>query len=258
LTSKTNTTTLNGITFTFNDLTDRTNINITNDTEAAFDNIKNFVDKYNEMVDKINGKLTEDHHRDYPPLTSEQMEEMSDREIELWEEKARSGLLRRDPILTNALSQMRQAWTDRVANDGPFSHFSQIGISTTANYMDGGKLEINENKLRAALQEDSDAVYKLFSNNAEGAERGIVNRLEDAIDRTTERINQQAGRSTYQPHQYALGRRLKGMDDRIEVFKRRLQQVEDRYWKQFSAMESAIQRMNEQSNYLFSQFNQQW
>src|SRR5699024_4385256 len=132
-----------------------------------------------------------------------------------------------------------------------------IGISTTANYMDGGKLEIDEDKLKAALQEDSDAVYRLFSNNAKGAERGIINRLEDAIDRTTDRINEQAGRSTYQPHQYALGRRLEGMDDRIEVFKRRLQQVEDRYWRQFSAMESAIQRMNEQSNYLFSQFNQQ-
>ncbi|GAA4065458.1 flagellar hook-associated protein 2 [Amphibacillus indicireducens] len=258
LTSKTNSTTLNGITFTFNDVTASTNVNITNDTETAFNNIKAFVDKYNDMIDKVNGKLTEAQHRDFPPLTTEQMKDMSDREIELWEEKARSGLLRRDPILTNALSQMRQAWSGRVSNDGPFSHFSQIGISTTANYMDGGKLEINENKLRAALQEDSDAVYKLFSNNAEGAERGIVNRLEDAIDRTTERINQQAGRTTQQPHQYALGRRLEGMDDRIEVFKRRLQQVEDRYWKQFSAMELAIQRMNEQSNFLFSQFNQQW
>ena len=257
LTSKTNTTTLNGITFTFNDITERTNINITNDTEAAFDNIKDFVDKYNELIDKINGKVTEEHHRDYPPLTSEQMADMSDREIEMWEEKARSGLLRRDPILTNALSQMRQAWTGRVANDGAYSHLSQIGISTTANYMDGGKLEINENKLRTALQEDSDAVYKLFSNNVEGTERGLINRLEDAIDRTTDRINHQAGRTTQQPHQYALGRRLAGMDDRIEVFKRRLQQTEDRYWKQFSAMESAIQRMNEQSNYLFSQFNQQ-
>ena len=181
LTSKTNSTTLNGISFTFNDLTDRANINVNNDTDAAFDNIKSFVDKYNEMIDKVNGKVTEEHHRDYPPLTSEQMEEMSDREIELWEEKARSGLLRRDPILTNALSQMRQSWSSRITNDGAYSHLSQIGISTTANYM----------------------------------------------------------------------------DDRIEVFKRRLQQVEDRYWKQFSAMESAIQRMNEQSNYLFSQFNQQ-
>lgn len=257
LTSKTNSTTLNGITFTFNDVTASTNVNITNDTEAAFNNIKAFVDKYNDMIDKVNGKLTEDQHRDFPPLTTEQMKDMSDREIELWEEKSRSGLLRRDPILTNALSSMRQAWSGRISNDGEFSHFSQIGISTTANYMDGGKLEINEAKLKASLEKNSDSVYKLFSNNAEGEKRGIINRLEDAIDKTTERINQQAGRTTQQPHQYALGRRLEGMDDRIEVFKRRLQQVEDRYWKQFSAMESAIQRMNEQSNYLFSQFNQQ-
>ena len=258
LTSKTNTTTLNGITFTFNDVTERTYVNISNDTDATFNKIKEFVEKYNEIVEKINGKVTETYYRDYPPLTSEQMKEMSDREIELWDEKARSGLLRRDPILTNALSQMRQAWTGRVTTDSSFTHFSQIGIKTTTNYMDGGKLELDEDKLKAALQEDPDAVYRLFSNNATGSERGIINRLEDAVDKTTERINHQAGRSTHQPHQYALGRRLKGMDERIEAFQRRLKQTEDRYWRQFSAMESAIQRMNEQSNYLFSQFNQQW
>lgn len=257
LTSKTNSTTLNGITFTFNDVTDGTYVNITNDTEAAFDNIVGFVDKYNDLVDNITGKVTEDRHRDFPPLTTEQMKEMSEREIEQWEEKARSGLLRRDPILTNAQSQMRLAWTGRVDNDGIYSHFSEIGVSTTANYMDGGRLEIDEEKLRTALQEDSDAVYKLFSNNAEGAERGLINRLEDAVGQATDRINHQAGRTTQQPHQYALGRRLEGMDDRIADFQRRLQQTEDRYWRQFSAMESAIQRMNEQSNYLFSQFNQQ-
>lgn len=257
LTSKTNTTTLNGITFTFNDVTDGTYVNITNDTEAAFDSIMNFVNKYNEIVEKVNGKVTEEVYRDYPPLTSEQMEEMSDREIELWEEKARSGLLKSDPILNNSLSQMRLAWTGRVDNDGPYSHFSEIGISTSANYLDGGKLEVNEDKLRAALEKDSTAVYNLFSNSSEGAERGIMNRLEDAIDQTTNRISQQAGRTTLQPHQYAMGRRLESMDDRIADFQRRLQQVEDRYWRQFTAMETAIQRMNEQSNYLFSQFNQQ-
>lgn len=257
LTSKTNTTTLNGITFTFNDITDSTNVNITNDTEAAFDNIMDFVNKYNEIIEKVNDKVNEEVYRDYPPLTEEQMIDMSDREIELWEEKARSGLLKSDPILNNALSQMRLAWTGRVDNDGPFSHFSEIGISTTANYLDGGKLEVDEGKLRAALEEDSTAVHNLFSNNAQGAERGLMNRLEDAIDQTTDRINQQAGRSTQQPHQYVLGRRLEGMDDRIADFQRRLQQTEDRYWRQFTAMETAIQRMNEQSNYLFAQFNQQ-
>ncbi|WP_440896332.1 flagellar hook-associated protein 2 [Amphibacillus sp. Q70] len=257
LESKTNTTTLNGITFTFNDKTESTNVNITSDTEAAFDNIMDFVNKYNEIVEKVNGKVNEEVYRDYPPLTEEQMADMSEREIELWEEKAKSGSLKSEPILNNALSQMRLAWTGKVDNDGPFSHFSEIGISTTANYLDGGKLQVDEDKLRAALEEDSTAVYNLFSNNAEGAERGLMNRLEDAIDQTTDRINQQAGRTTQQPHQYALGRRLEGMDDRIADFQRRLQQTEDRYWRQFTAMETAIQRMNEQSNYLFAQFNQQ-
>ena len=257
LASKTNTTTLNGITFTFNDVTDNTYVNITNDTEAVFDQIMDFVNKYNEIIEKVNGKLNEEVYRDYPPLTNEQMNEMSEREIELWEEKAMSGLLKRDPILSSALTQMRQAWSGQVNNNGAYTHFTQIGINTTANYMEGGILEVDEDALKSALQEDANAVYQLFSNKAEGSERGLMNRLEDAIDQTTAGINRQAGRTTHQPHQYALGRRLEGLDDRIADFERRLQQTEDRYWRQFSAMESAIQRMNEQSNYLFAQFNQQ-
>lgn len=256
LTSKTNTTTLNGLTFTFNDITDNTYINITNDIDHSFDQVMNFVNKYNETIEKVNNKLREDSHRDHQPLTNKQMDDMSDREIELWEEKARSGLLRRDPILSSALSEMRQAWSGSINNGGKYTHFSQIGISTTAKYLDGGMLEVDEDTLRSALQEDATAVYQLFSNASEGDERGLINRLEDAVSRTTNRINQQAGRTTHQPHQYALGRRLDGIDDRIVNFERRLKQIEDRYWRQFTAMESAIQRMNEQSNFLFSQFNQ--
>src|SRR5690606_8962365 len=121
--------------------------------------------KYNEIIGKINEKLREERYRDYRPLTDEQRKEMSDREIELWEERAKSGLLRGDIILSNALSNMRTAFYNNVDTDGPFKHLAEIGIKTTANYMEGGKLEINETKLKEALAQDSDAVYKLFSNN---------------------------------------------------------------------------------------------
>src|SRR5699024_7229077 len=131
LASKTNTTTLNGITFTFYDVTDNTYVNITNDTEAVFDQFMDFVNKYNQIIEKVNGKLYEEVYCDSPPLINEQMNEMSEREIELWEEKAMSGLLKRDPILSSALTQMRQAWSGQVDNNGTFTHFTQIGIETT-------------------------------------------------------------------------------------------------------------------------------
>ncbi|MCZ0704140.1 flagellar hook-associated protein 2 [Natronobacillus azotifigens] len=256
LTSKTNSATLNGITFNFtNKMDSPAFVTIANDTDKAVDNIMNFVNKYNEIVEKANGKLTEPRNRDYPPLTEAQRNEMSESEIERWEEQAKSGLLRSDPILTSALSQMRQNWSSVVKNEGAFTHISQIGISTTSNYMDGGKLEVDEDKLRQALEDDARSVQRLFSNSVEGEGRGIINRLDNTGDRTTARIREQAGRSTSTLEQYSLGRRLKEIDTRMTAFQARLQQVETRYWSQFTRMEQAIQRMNDQSNYMFQQFN---
>ncbi|MGM0523440.1 MAG: flagellar filament capping protein FliD, partial [Bacillota bacterium] len=253
--SKTNQTTLNGITFNFNNVTNDTPayVNISDDTDAAVDKIVKFVDQYNSVVDEVTSKTREERYNDYDPLTSEEMESMSEREIELWEEKARSGLLKSDRILMDGLSKMRQAWMGSVESDGNFKHLSDIGISTTRDYMDGGKLVIDEDKLREALRDDPTSVDSLFTNSSDGADRGIFNKLNDAIDQTTDRINDKAGRSTSQIQQYSLGRELQNMNTRIDNFNRRLVQVEDRYWSQFTAMEKAIQKMNEQSNYMSQQ-----
>ncbi|SEO52254.1 flagellar hook-associated protein 2 [Amphibacillus marinus] len=256
LTSKTNTTTLNGITFTFNDETSSTNVSVVSDTDQVLAKITEFVDKYNELVETITGKLNEPAYRSFHPLSEEEMRDMSEREIEMWDEKARSGLLRRDPVLSNALTEMRMAWTGMVKNDSQYNHFSQIGINTTANYLDGGKLAIDEGKLREALENNVEDVFRMFSNNVDGEGKGIFHRLNDAVDKTTKQITDRAGGSNSQLHQYALGRQIRGMDSRIANFERRLEMTENRYWRQFTAMEKAIQQFNDQSNMLYSYFNQ--
>lgn len=63
------------------------------------------------MIDMVNGKLTEKKYRDYTPLTEEQKKDMTEKQIELWEEKAKSGLLRGDTILSGATNQMRTDFT---------------------------------------------------------------------------------------------------------------------------------------------------
>lgn len=256
LTSKTNQTTLNGITFNFNNVSNGTPtyVNVNSDTDGAVEKIMDFVEQYNSMVDEITSRTREPLYRDYHPLNEEQMSDMSDREIEMWDEKARSGLLKSDQILQSGLTQMRQAWTNSVNNDGAFKHLTEVGINTTRDYMNGGKLEVDEDKLRKALNDDPESVNKLFANSTAG-EEGIFNKLNTAIDQTVSRINERAGRTTSQAHQYTLGRQLSNMDERINNFNRRLTQVEDRYWSQFTAMEKAIQKMNEQSNYLYSQMS---
>lgn len=247
---------LNGVTFQFLNKTEgEATLNVTNDIDHTVDKIKEFIEAYNEIVDKITESQREQVFRDFPPLTDEQKSDMTEREIELWEEKAKSGMLKGEVALSNGLTSMRSSWYSAVKNDGAFTSLTEIGISTSADYLDGGKLVIDEERLREALADDPDSVQKLFSNNAEGEGRGLINRLEDAVEGTISQINQRAGKATsVSLDGYALGKRMEDINSRIENFERRLEQVESRYWKQFSEMERAISMMNQQSNMLMSNF----
>lgn len=85
-------------------------------------------------------------------------------------------------------------------------------------------------------------------------DRGLVGRLRTAIDDTRKVITARAGNAGAVNDTFTLGRTLKQMDSQIERFQTRMQQVEDRYWKQFTRMEMAIQRANAQSAQLMSAF----
>ncbi|OQP17244.1 flagellar hook-associated protein 2 [Geobacillus zalihae] len=255
----TNTFTINGMTYTLKNTTTGTvTISTATDTDAIFNTIKAFVDKYNEVIGKINAELKEERYRDYPPLTDEQKEAMTEKQIELWEEKAKSGLLRGDSILSSGLSKMRMDLYTKVEGANITSGFSQlaeIGITTSSNYLDGGKLIIDETKLREKIQENPDAIYRLFNNDSTNySEKGIARRLRDTIKNTIGKIEQKAGKTLWTNQQFAIGRDLIQIENQIDRFEDRLKQIEDRYWRQFTAMEKAIQRANEQSMYLMNAF----
>ncbi|MBM7551428.1 flagellar hook-associated protein 2 [Thalassobacillus pellis] len=248
--------TLNDVTFNFHNTTDgQAKINVTNDIDASVEKITEFVAKYNEIVEKLNDQVSERRNREYRPLTDLQKEAMEEREIELWEEKAKKGMLSGDPIIRGALSEMRSNWYNTVEGAGTYSHLSEIGITTTSNYLDGGKLLIDEDKLRKALRENPEAVHSLFSKEGEGSRQGIIRRLEDTIERAATAIENKAGKTTSVDNTFVLGRQLKNINQRMDAFEDRLTQIENRYWSQFTAMEKAIQRMNSQSNYLMQQFS---
>ncbi|WP_060668028.1 flagellar hook-associated protein 2 [Oceanobacillus caeni] len=256
VTTKENKYTLNGINFEFKDINEGSpaTITLTNDINATMDNIKEFVEKYNELIDVMNKTQREEKYRDFPPLTEEQKKELEEREIELWEEKAKSGILRGDSIITSALTNLRQNWYQSVDTGGEYNVISQIGITTTKDYLDGGKIEINEEKLKEALQKDPDSVYKLFAGS--GDKKGIMDHLDDSLETMKTKINERAGRSSDTLSNYTLGKRIKDIDSRMNDFQNRLQQIETRYWRQFTAMEKAISTMNNQSAMLMNNFFQ--
>lgn len=269
--SKTNRNTVGGITVDLLKV-GISNITVTSNTDDAFDKIKEFVDKYNETIEIVRSKLTEEKYRDFPPLTDEQRSELSEKEAEKWDEKAKSGLLRRDQTLESALNKMRSDLYSPVATGGQYEQITEIGITTSKNYLDGGKLEIDEEKLRAALADDPDSVHKLLNNVADKeltdipkAERtavenetiynqtGLVGRLRASIGDSIDKIIDRAGNEFRTTQQYTLGRELINVDKQITSFQRRLTNIENRYWSQFTAMEQAMQRANAQGEAFMQQ-----
>lgn len=234
-------------------------LTVSNNTDDVVEKIKDFVETYNTLIATLNNKVNEKYYRDYGPLTDEQREQLTDKQQEDWEEKAKSGLLRRDPILRDALSSMRRDFYSPINIESTSSLFNQlaaIGITTTRDYMAGGKLEINEAKLREAIELDPTAVENLF--RAEGnsyEEKGIVARLRDTITGVKDRIYERAGRASWNATQYTIGRNMRSLDQQISRFELRLEKVEERYWRQFTAMEKAMAQANSQAMYLMQQFS---
>lgn len=240
----------------------------TTDVDAIMTRIKEFVNTYNGLIKDLNNLTKESIYRDYKPLTSTQRKEMEEKEIELWEERAKSGLLRSDSIIQAGLNSMRSLIYEsnpEVVNT-KFNTLFKIGITTSKNYIEGGTLEIDENKLRAALEEDPNSVATLFSNASgkkavvengvvvEPDTRGYLQKLRSSFDNIQVRIETRAGRSSMTQTQYTLGKYLKNVDNQMDQWQDRLVSIENRYWSQFSAMESMINKANNQSSMLMGQY----
>jgi len=237
--------------------TGEVNITVSQNVEAIFNAIKKFVEEYNKLVDEVNKKLQEPRYRDYAPLTQEQKDEMTEKEIELWEARAKSGLIRNDSMLTGILSQLRMAISS-VVESSAFKNLSAVFIET-GPYYERGKLYITkEDELRNLISQNPEEIMKLFVVNDPNDESkfGIGKRVYDIVDNATKQLQKKAGSMTGYSlvDNSTLGEQIKDIDKRIERMQTRLIAIEQRYWAQFTALERAVARMNMQSAWLAQTF----
>jgi flagellar hook-associated protein 2 len=261
-------------------------VKLTTNTQKSFDKIKAFVDKYNDIIDKINTKLFEKKQYDYKPLTDEQKKDMKEDDIKKWEEKAKQGLLGNDSTLSNILLSMRSAFYEPVKNSHSDAgsiglSMADIGITTSSDISQRGKLIIDETKLKEALQNKGDKVVELFtktsttvpsySPNATLTERqqrykelGVFQRINDILQdnlRTFRDSNGKKGmllekagiKGDLSEFRNLLTDDINRRDKVIKEMNNKLVDKENNYYIKFSKLESAMQKMNEQSNWLASQ-----
>lgn len=229
----------------------------TPDVDSILGSITKFVDEYNKLIEDLNTQIRETKYKDYQPLTDQEKESLSEDQIKKWEEKAMSGTLKNDSIITSVLNKMRTAMSSAVGKSPNSISLSQLGITTSSNYLENGKLSIDETKLREAISADPNQVYELFAADGDkDSDKGIARRLTKALEEARKSITAKAGsESATVNNNFVLGRLLDGYDDQVKRFEDRLATMETRYWKQFTAMEKAIQQANSQSTYLAGMFS---
>jgi flagellar hook-associated protein 2 len=258
----TNDVTLMGINFTLKGKTMDENgnpvastITVSQNIDTAIKNIKDFVDKYNNLIDKLNKVTSEAVYRDYLPLTDEQKNEMSEKEVELWETKAKSGLLRNDSLMKDLLYKLRTEMGSIVDNGSAYNSLASLGISSK-NYQDRGKLYVDEKKLREAFQNDPESVKKVLTQTGDSSKNtnGLINRLYDTVSEGIKNLTSRAGvTGSSQYDQSVVGKLLSRIQTDISRQNDKLAKKENLYYKQFAAMEAAVAKFNSQSTWIYSQ-----
>ncbi len=260
-----NTFDLNGLSITAKAVTGDApiNIEVASDNGSAYDTVKNFVKKYNELIDEMN-KLYDEKTTSYEPLTEEEKAQLSDSQIEKWEEKAKQGLLRRDSTINSLLSSMRSILNSAITvtnEDGTTSRYtlSSLGI-VTGDYSEKGKLHIlgdeddpayssQTNKLKQFLEEQPDVVAKVLAGTNEN--QGIGFKLYESLsDDMSYKANRRSAFTVYD--NLTMDDEIDDYDDEIDKWEEKLKKLEDKYYDQFAAMESAMAKLQSQQSYIAS------
>lgn len=263
----TNTVTLDGVTFKINgNIESGKEVKITGkvDVTESKDKIVNFINDYNTLMEKLNKTVNTKHDRDYVPLTSAQKEQMSDKEIELWEAKVENGQLYKDSDITRIMNSMKQ--TMRTVMSGSGFNLKDMGIIPIEDYSGNknGTFTIDESKLTEALENNMDDVLNLFTSNPKTTtdtngttNKGILYQLKDTLNsevmKSDSILSKKVGiegTSTFTNN--TLTKNISDYETKIKKMQKDLATREQHLYSKYATLETIMNKYNSQQSYLTS------
>ena len=262
-TSDTNTFSINGLTITAKAVTGEDEvltINTETDYDGIYDTIKDFFTKYNEVVNEMSKLYNADSNSDMDPLTDEEKSAMTESQIDEWEEKIKSGLLSGDSTISTVRNAMAEVMMSPITIDGKKVYLSDFGISTAdyftadeneryAYHIDGDSDDTisgtNADKLKSAIAADPESVASFFQQ--------LCNNLYTKLNTLMASTTYSSIYKVYDDKQMKAD--IEDYDDLIEAAQEKLTAQEDKWYSKFSAMETALSKINSQSSYLTSLFS---
>ena len=256
-------------TFTINNLTidalattgnDEISITTSTDTQGIYDKVKDFLTEYNNIINEMTKLYNASSSKGYEPLTDDEKDSMSDKEIEKWETKIKDSLLRNDTTLSGVMSAMTTAMSQAVEINGKKYSLSSFGIHTlgylnaaeneqNAYHIDGDEDDTNTSgnadKLMTAITEDPDMVMQFMQN--------VTTNLYNAIGDKMKSTTLSSAFTIYNDKQMTT--QYKDYTKLIKEWETKISDKEDYYYKKFSLMESALTKLNSTQSSLSGYFS---
>ena len=261
-TNNTNNFSINGLTIqALNVTADDEEITITTDTDVdgIYDMIKGFLKDYNDLVKSVDVAYNAASSKGYEPLTSDEKDAMTDDEVKKWEEKIKDSLLRKDSTLGSVLDTMKNDMALSFDVNGKRYSLASFGIATLGYFnspenetgvyhidgdKDDSKTSANTDKLKAMIASDPDTVISFFSQLSTRLYTDLGNKMAASSTSSAYTIYNDKQMNT----QYSeYNTKISEAEDKVTTW-------EDYYYSKFSAMESALAKMNAQSSSLSGLF----
>ena len=255
--------------FTVNNLTidalattgnDEISITTSTDTQGIYDKVKDFLTEYNNIINEMTKLYNASSSKGYEPLTDDEKDAMSDKEIEKWETKIKDSLLRNDTTLDGVMSAMTSAMSKGVEINGKKYSLSSFGIHTlgylkaadneqNAYHIDGDEDDTNTSgnadKLMKAISEDPDTIMQFMQQVATNLYTAIGDKMKSTSLSSSFTIYNDKQMTT----QYSDYTKL------IKEWETKISDKEDYYYKKFSSMESALTKLNSTQSSLSGYFS---
>lgn len=259
-TQATNSFNINGLTMNVSSVGGEQAFSVDTDVDGIYDKVKSFVKEYNTLISEMNKLYDASSSRGYEPLTSDEKDAMTDEDIKNWEDKIKGSLLRRDSTISTLLTSMRTTLNKSVEvtnSDGTTSRYalSSFGI-VTSDYTEKGQLHIQGNaddsdfaslddKLKAAISDNPEALMKTLTTLGDE----IYKNFQSSMKRV---VGVRSSLTFY--NDLEMDDDIKSYKEDVTSLQEKLQDEQDKYYKQFSSMETALTKLQSQQTYISQLF----
>lgn len=229
------------------------------DTQGLYDKIKDFLTEYNSIINELTSLYNADSAKGYEPLTDDEKSEMSDSEVEKWETKIKDAILRNDSTIGGVMNSMTTAMMSSYTVNGKSYSLASFGIHTLG-YLNAAKNEqyayhIDGDEDDSNTSGNTDKLLDMITNNPEDVEefmKQLTSGLYTALDNKMKSTSLSSAYTIYNDKQ--MTKDYSSYTTQIKAWETKIEDLENRYYKQFSNMEKQLAKMQSSTSSLSSMF----